>query len=132
MGVDFCTDLVDENWIRELVAAWTARDAKQPIPAVRWPDPERTLVYLSNSPYDWPEQFRKMLVCREADFPDGDTWYACISRLIQAVAATISQPEGLRARLPKRQPGASSILCSRSTSMNIDAMTTERRITFIC
>ena len=61
MGVDFCTDLVDENWIRELVAAWTARDAKQPIPAVRWPDPERTLVYLSNSPYDWPEQFRKML-----------------------------------------------------------------------
>jgi len=98
MGLDFYTDLVDEAWLRELVAAWTARDAKQPVPPVRWPESkDKTREYLSHLPYDWPDEFRRMISSRTtgADLPDGNYWYHNLDDLVAALGLNDSRSKGL-------------------------------------
>jgi hypothetical protein len=81
---------VAEDWIRELIAAWNARDAGLPVPPVRWPDSEgKTREYLSHIVYDWPDAFVRSLFSK--DLPDGSSWYSEINELVSAMGRARSR-----------------------------------------
>jgi hypothetical protein len=92
MPQDYYTDLVDEVWLRELVAAWQARDAKLPAPSVRWNESGgNTRAYLSNMPYDWPKEFCKSIV-PAVDLPDGSYWYDGLADAVSAMNEISRRP----------------------------------------